>query len=53
VFDFNRPNLSAEEWEKYNSELKEHYAGEIDRYFYCFGFSRRRKYVYGGSDKVD
>lgn len=26
----NRPGLSAEEWEKYNSELKEHYASEID-----------------------
>jgi len=25
-----RPSLTAEEWEKYNNELKEHYAAEID-----------------------
>ena len=30
MFSINRPNLSGEEWEKYNNELKEHYAGEID-----------------------
>jgi hypothetical protein len=26
----NRPNFSEEEWEKYNNELKEHYASEVE-----------------------
>lgn len=26
----NRPGFSAEEWEKHNNELKEHYASEIE-----------------------